>query len=86
MDFFSLLPNVVDNTFTWECLEYDRARNWLGSLSDISGWGAGVWFDGYLALMFGGIPWQVYFQRVLSSDTGKLISSKRENVSERTQT
>jgi len=31
----------------------------------------------YLLLMFGGIPWQVYFQRVLSSDTAyhaKLLS------------
>ncbi|KAK3709178.1 hypothetical protein RRG08_030857 [Elysia crispata] len=26
-----------------------------------------AYFDNYLLLMFGGIPWQVYFQRVLSS-------------------
>ena len=34
-------------------------------------------FFSYLLLMFGGIPWQVYFQRVLSSDTAhhaKLLS------------
>jgi len=30
---------------------------------------AGVWFDYAFLLIFGGIPWQVYFQRVLSSKT-----------------
>ncbi|XP_071476964.1 high-affinity choline transporter 1-like [Diadema antillarum] len=32
---------------------------------------AGVWFDYALLLMFGGIPWQVYFQRVLSSKSAE---------------
>ena len=27
----------------------------------------GMYFDGFLLLTFGGIPWQVYFQRVLSA-------------------
>lgn len=30
-----------------------------------------TWIDGMLLLIFGGIPWQVYFQRVLSSKTSQ---------------
>jgi len=39
-------------------------NDWIGSVE--SHWG-GVWFDYAMLLMCGGIPWQVYFQRVLSS-------------------
>nr|XP_045610008.1 high-affinity choline transporter 1-like [Procambarus clarkii] len=40
--------------------------NWLGSIeSDSPEWGQ--WIDYWLLLVCGGIPWQVYFQRVLSS-------------------
>lgn len=28
---------------------------------------SGIYIDGMLLLIFGGIPWQVYFQRVLSA-------------------
>lgn len=38
--------------------------SWLGTWDNKF---AGVWFDYALLLIFGGIPWQVYFQRVLSS-------------------
>ncbi|KAI0222413.1 High-affinity choline transporter 1 [Lamellibrachia satsuma] len=40
------------------------SHKWVGKLetSDI-----GLWIDSGLLLIFGGIPWQVYFQRVLSS-------------------
>ncbi len=31
-----------------------------------------VWWDYALLLIFGGIPWQVYFQRVLSAKTAKI--------------
>lgn len=31
----------------------------------------GVYTDSFLLLIFGGIPWQVYFQRVLSAKTAK---------------
>lgn len=41
-------------------------HNWMGGWSDKK---AGIWFDDAFLLMFGGIPWQVYFQRVLSSKT-----------------
>ncbi|XP_037069019.1 high-affinity choline transporter 1-like [Pollicipes pollicipes] len=39
-------------------------NDWIGSIE--SHW-AGVWFDYAMLLICGGIPWQVYFQRVLSS-------------------
>ena len=50
---------------------FSKTRTWVGSWSDLSGWAVGEWMDFYLLLIFGGIPWQVYFQRVLSSDTGE---------------
>ena len=44
-------------------ITYD-SQDWMGSLTP--GW---EWYyaDYMLLLTFGGIPWQVYFQRVLSS-------------------
>ncbi|KAG8301420.1 hypothetical protein J6590_054342 [Homalodisca vitripennis] len=43
--------------------------SWLGHVEtkDI-----GVWVDGLLLLIFGGIPWQGYFQRVLAIRTTKM--------------
>ncbi|XP_071792874.1 high-affinity choline transporter 1-like [Asterias amurensis] len=41
---------------------------WLGKWDSTY---AGVWVDSALLLIFGGIPWQVYFQRVLSSKTAE---------------
>ncbi|XP_043211528.1 high-affinity choline transporter 1-like isoform X2 [Amphibalanus amphitrite] len=41
--------------------------DWIGSVD--GKWG--YYFDYSLLLIFGGIPWQVYFQRVLSSKSGK---------------
>ena len=32
---------------------------------------AGVYADSFLLLVFGGVPWQVYFQRVLSARTAR---------------
>ncbi|KAG7169260.1 High-affinity choline transporter 1-like 2 [Homarus americanus] len=44
--------------------------NWVGSIEPYSPeWG--LWIDYWLLLICGGIPWQVYFQRVLSSRTPK---------------
>lgn len=40
--------------------------NWVKTLDPVY---SGVYIDSYLLLMFGGIPWQVYFQRVLSAST-----------------
>ncbi|CAK8686514.1 unnamed protein product [Clavelina lepadiformis] len=42
--------------------------NWLGSWDSTQ---TGTWIDSALLLIFGGIPWQVYFQRVLASDSAK---------------
>lgn len=43
---------------------------WLGDAS--WQWGSfGNWIDNAMLLIFGGIPWQVYFQRVLSSKSHK---------------
>ncbi|KAF0311639.1 High-affinity choline transporter 1 [Amphibalanus amphitrite] len=39
-------------------------NDWIGSVEPHY---AGVWFDYAMLLICGGIPWQVYFQRVLSS-------------------
>ncbi|XP_045214983.1 high-affinity choline transporter 1-like [Mercenaria mercenaria] len=40
--------------------------NWVKTIDPVY---SGVYIDSYLLLMFGGIPWQVYFQRVLSAST-----------------
>ncbi|XP_067941622.1 high-affinity choline transporter 1-like isoform X2 [Watersipora subatra] len=45
---------------------------WLGH---IEGRDWGLFVDDYLLLMFGGIPWQVYFQRVLASRSPQVARS-----------
>ena len=69
----SILPppyfnQVICIPFAWTHkavtpITYD-SQDWMGSLTP--GW---EWYyaDYMLLLTFGGIPWQVYFQRVLSS-------------------
>ncbi|XP_038046002.1 high-affinity choline transporter 1-like [Patiria miniata] len=42
------------------------SQEWLGTIESDQ---AGLWIDSALLLIFGGIPWQAYFQRVLSSKT-----------------
>ncbi|CAL4076074.1 unnamed protein product, partial [Meganyctiphanes norvegica] len=44
--------------------------DWVGNIpADDPSWG--TWVDYYILLIFGGIPWQVYFQRVLSSKSSR---------------
>ncbi|XP_066934493.1 high-affinity choline transporter 1-like [Clytia hemisphaerica] len=43
-----------------------NSTSWTGSW-DTETFSTGKWIDFALLLIFGGIPWQVYFQRVLSS-------------------
>merc|ERR1719239_1282071 len=43
----------------------DWTEAWVGDIG--GGWWNGLYLDYFLLLTFGGIPWQVYFQRVLSS-------------------
>ncbi|CAB4057588.1 SLC5A7 [Lepeophtheirus salmonis] len=50
--------NEAVNPMTYE------SQDWIGSIPDGQGW---YYMDYMLLLTFGGIPWQVYFQRVLSS-------------------
>ncbi|XP_027208714.1 high-affinity choline transporter 1 [Penaeus vannamei] len=45
--------------------------DWLGSIDADTPWVWGEWTDFAVLLIFGGIPWQVYFQRVLSARTSK---------------
>ncbi|VDD94504.1 unnamed protein product [Enterobius vermicularis] len=46
----------------------DISRDAAGWLGEVKGFKAKcAWVDAMLLLVFGGIPWQVYFQRVLSS-------------------
>ncbi|XP_029173651.1 high-affinity choline transporter 1-like isoform X1 [Nylanderia fulva] len=40
-----------------------NVRDWLGHIKNED---LGEWVDGMLLLVFGGIPWQGYFQRILS--------------------
>lgn len=42
--------------------------DWLGSLPLSS---LGTYIDSYLLMIFGGVPWQVYFQRVLACKSSK---------------
>ncbi|XP_050719785.1 high-affinity choline transporter 1-like isoform X1 [Eriocheir sinensis] len=42
-------------------------KDWIGAVPTKQ---LGLYFDYCLLLVFGGIPWQVYFQRVLSSKSG----------------
>lgn len=53
----------------------NTSADWIGSIGDFPHFLQ--WTDLYLLLIFGGIPWQVYFQRVLSSKSAtgaKLLS------------
>ena len=41
---------------------------WKGEIRDFE---QGVWIDYAFLLLLGGIPWQCYYQRVLSSQTSQ---------------
>ncbi|CAL8380919.1 unnamed protein product [Arctogadus glacialis] len=57
-------PAVADITVTAVKEVYQAP--WRGSISSGDTW---VWIDNFCLLMLGGIPWQVYFQRVLSASS-----------------
>lgn len=44
----------------------NATEKWIKTIDPVY---AGSYIDSYLLLIFGGIPWQVYFQRVLSAST-----------------
>ncbi|XP_054464704.1 high-affinity choline transporter 1 [Anoplopoma fimbria] len=57
-------PAVSDITITAVKQVYQSP--WRGSIQKGDTW---VWIDNFCLLMLGGIPWQVYFQRVLSASS-----------------
>uniref|UniRef100_A0A8C5M7R6 High affinity choline transporter 1 n=1 Tax=Leptobrachium leishanense TaxID=445787 RepID=A0A8C5M7R6_9ANUR len=57
-------PAVTDITLT--AVEYVYKEPWLGSIQSADVWS---WLDSFLLLILGGIPWQAYFQRVLSASS-----------------
>ena len=46
----------------------ETKKEWTGTLENVD---LGYYIDLFLVLIFGGIPWQVYFQRVLSAKSEK---------------
>lgn len=46
-----------------------HTSEWLGSVEGSANWG--IWVDSALLMCFGGIPWQVVFQRVLACKSVK---------------
>ncbi|XP_023673232.1 high-affinity choline transporter 1 [Paramormyrops kingsleyae] len=57
-------PAVSDITVT--AVKQIYQKPWVGSLKSSDTW---MWLDNFFLLMLGGIPWQVYFQRVLSASS-----------------
>ncbi|KAG8452018.1 hypothetical protein GDO86_003993 [Hymenochirus boettgeri] len=57
-------PAVTDITVTAVREVYKEP--WLGSIKAADVWS---WLDSFFLLMLGGIPWQAYFQRVLSASS-----------------
>ncbi|XP_020639703.3 high affinity choline transporter 1 [Pogona vitticeps] len=57
-------PAVTDIGYTAVHEVYQEP--WLGSIKTLDLF---TWFDNFALLIFGGIPWQAYFQRVLSSSS-----------------
>ncbi|XP_020496719.1 high-affinity choline transporter 1-like [Labrus bergylta] len=57
-------PAVTDISFTAKEEVYQSP--WLGKIEPEDKW---LWADNFFLLILGGIPWQVYFQRVLSASS-----------------
>ncbi|XP_071827919.1 high-affinity choline transporter 1-like [Apostichopus japonicus] len=62
----------------WLCIPFAMTHESVTPVFDSTLWFgewdpkySGVWIDYALLLVFGGIPWQVYFQRVLSSKSAE---------------
>ena len=63
---FICIPFVATSEYVGDATQTSDV--WLGSISPDQ---VGPWVDSALLMCLGGIPWQVYFQRVLSSKTVK---------------
>ncbi|XP_017279316.1 high-affinity choline transporter 1-like [Kryptolebias marmoratus] len=57
-------PAVADISVSAKEVIYQSP--WLGKIEPNDKW---LWVDNFFLLMLGGIPWQVYFQRVLSASS-----------------
>jgi high affinity choline transporter 7 len=57
---FAMTNELVEN------ISVNSSTEWI---KEVDGERVGVYIDSFLMLAFGGIPWQVYFQRVLSART-----------------
>lgn len=51
-----------------ENISVNSTSAWIKEVESVN---TGVYTDSFLLLIFGGIPWQVYFQRVLSARTAR---------------
>lgn len=60
------IPFAFTNKAVVGSITVNSTENWVKTLDATY---AGMYIDSYLLLIFGGIPWQVYFQRVLSAST-----------------
>lgn len=61
------IPFALTNSAVSSIAE-NSGQRWVGEWSTKY---IGVWLDFALLLIFGGVPWQVYFQRVLSCKTAR---------------
>ncbi|KAM6934478.1 high-affinity choline transporter 1-like [Xenentodon cancila] len=60
------LSNPAVSDITLSAKEEIYQSPWLGKIEPEDKW---LWADNFFLLMLGGIPWQVYFQRVLSASS-----------------
>jgi high affinity choline transporter 7 len=64
-------PGSMANAWTTYSNQWGSAASFLPSKS-LLGTQYSLWWDSALLLVFGGIPWQVYFQRVLAAKSAKV--------------
>lgn len=57
---FAMTSDLVEN------ISVNSSTEWIQEVDPVF---VGVYIDSFLLLIFGGLPWQVYFQRVLSART-----------------
>ncbi|XP_023863854.1 high-affinity choline transporter 1 isoform X2 [Salvelinus sp. IW2-2015] len=60
------LSNPAVSSISLTAKEAVYQTPWLGKIDSADTW---MWIDNFCLLMLGGIPWQVYFQRVLSASS-----------------
>lgn len=73
---FMAIPNImtsdyVDTELMLKGIMNETSNAWSGPewLGEIKSIDAPRWVDNFIMLIFGGLPWQAYFQRVLSANS-----------------